>query len=250
MKYWKAVLVGVVQGVTEFLPVSSSGHLTILAKLSIAPTSVFYNLALHLATLLALVIVMRRDVYEVVRHPIKGEGKYILLASLPTAAIALIFKKCFPALLTGSLLGFGFLLTAAILFLSEWLCRERVGKMLGVKESLLIGLMQGVAVLPGVSRSGSTIAAARICGVSPDRAARFSFLLSIPVILGGFVLEGMESGFTAVGADLPEILIAAGSAFVSGLLALRFMLNAVKKRGLKIFALYTFLVGILCYFLH
>ena len=250
MKYLKALLVGMVQGVTEFLPVSSSGHLTLLAKLSVAPTSVFYNLALHLATLLALVIVMRREVWEAVRHPIKGDGKYVLLASLPTVAVALVFKKCFPALLTGSLLGFGFLLTSAILFVSEWLCRGRVGRMLDAKTSFLTGLAQGIAVLPGVSRSGSTIAAARLCGVPAEDAARFSFLLSVPVIVGGFLLEGAESGFSAAGADLSEILVAAAAAFVSGLFALKFMLNIVKKRGLMIFAPYTFILGILCYFLH
>ena len=250
MKYWKAVLVGLIQGVTEFLPVSSSGHLTILAKLSVAPTSVYYNLALHLATLLALLIVMRREVWEIIRHPIKGDAKYILLASVPTAVIALLFKKFCPDLLTGRLLGFGFLLTSVILFVSERFCRERVGKMLDVKSSLITGLMQGIAVLPGVSRSGSTIAAARLCGVPLDRATRFSFLLSIPVIVGGFLAEGIESGFATTGADFGEILVASAAAFVSGLLALRFMLNAIKKRGLMPFALYTFLVGILCYFLH
>ena len=248
MKYLKAVFVGLVQGVTEFLPVSSSGHLTILAKLSVAPTSVFYNLSLHLATLLALLIVMRREVWEVLKHPIKGDGKYVLLASVPTVLVAFLFKKCFPALLTGSLLGFGFLLTAALLFASERLCRERVGRMLDVKVSLLTGLMQGVAVLPGVSRSGSTIAAARFCGIPLDRAARFSFLLSIPVIIGGFLLEGAESGFSAAGADAPEILVAAASAFVGGLFALRFMLGKIKK-GLLPFVPYTLVVGVLCYFL-
>ena len=248
MKYWKALLVGVVQGVTEFLPVSSSGHLSILAKLSVMPTSIFYNLSLHLATLLAVLIVMRREIVELLRHPIRGDAKYILLATPFTVGIALIFKEFFPDLLTGSLLGFGFLLTSALLFASEKLCRERVGRMPSVKVSILTGIFQGIAVLPGVSRSGSTIAAARYMGLSRERAARFSFLLSIPVILGGFLLEGVESGFSAAGADMTEILVAATAAFLSGLLAMRFMLGKMKK-GLMPFVPYTFLVGVLCYFL-
>lgn len=248
MKYWKALLVGVVQGLTEFLPVSSSGHLAILAKLSVMPTSLFYNLSLHLATLLAVMIVMRREIGEMFRHPIKGDAKYILLASLPTVGVAMIFKRFFPELLTGSLLGFGFILTAALLFASERLCREHVGRMLDARVSLLTGFLQGIAVLPGVSRSGSTIAAARFMGVPRERAARFSFLLSIPVILGGFFVEGMESGFSAAGAEIAEILVAAMAAFLSGLLAMRFMLGKMKK-GLMPFVPYTFLVGVLCYFL-
>ena len=247
MRYLKAVLVGLTQGLTEFLPVSSSGHLAVLARLSVAPTSVFYCLALHLATLAAVLIVLRREVWQVVRHPVKGDAKYVLIASAPTVAVAFLFKKFWPELLTGRLLGFGFLLTSAVLFCAERLKKAGSGS-LDTKISLLTGLMQGVAVLPGVSRSGCTIAAARFCGVDPDRATRFSFLLSVPVIVGGFLLEGVESGFSTVGADASEVITAAVAAFISGLLAVRFMLAKTKK-GLMPFVPDTFLVGVLCYFL-
>ena len=248
MKYLKAAAVGLVQGLTEFLPVSSSGHLTLLAKLGLCPTSLFFTLALHLATLAALLIAMRREVWEVLRHPIRGEGRFVLLACIPTVTVALFFKKCFPELLAGSLLGFGFLLTSAALLLSEVLRRDFKGQKIGIGLSLGVGAVQGVAALPGVSRSGSTIAFLTACGVDGGRAARFSFLLSVPVIVGGFLLEGIESGFSTVGADTGEILVAATAAFVSGLFAVRFMLGHIKK-GLKPFIPYTFLVGVLCYFL-
>jgi len=247
MKYLKALLVGVVQGLTEFLPVSSSGHLTILSRFGVCPTSLYFNLALHLATLAALLIQMRREVSEVVRHPIR-EGKYILLASVPTVLIAFLFKKLFPEALTGSLLGFGFLLTAAFLTLAEVLRRDSKGRMLGGRIALLTGTAQGIAVLPGVSRSGSTIAVLTACGIDGERAARFSFLLSVPVIVGGFLLEGIESGFSAAGADAGEIIVAAIAAFLSGMAAVRFMLGHIKK-GLKPFIPYTFVIGVLCYFL-
>lgn len=248
MKILKAMLVGLVQGVTEFLPVSSSGHLTILSKLGIAPSSVFYNLSLHLATLLALLFVMRKEAWEVLRHPIRGDGKYILLASLPTVGIAFLFKKLSPELLAGSMLGFGFLLTSAFLLFAEVIGRDAKGRKLGGGISLVTGVMQGIAVLPGVSRSGATLTALRSMGVDADRAARFSFLLSVPVIVGGFLLEGIESGFSAAGADPTEILAAAVTALFSGALAVRFMLRQVKK-GLKPFIPYTFALGVLCYFL-
>ena len=248
MKYLKAVFVGLVQGVTEFLPVSSSGHLTLLARLNVAPSSVFYNLALHLATLVAVLIALRREVWQMIRHPLRGQGKYVLLASVPTVIIAFLFKKLCPSLLTGRLLGFGFLLTSAALFASEKLCRRQEDKDIDAKTSLLTGIAQGVAALPGVSRSGLTITAARLCGAEYERAARFSFLLSLPVILGGFLLEGAESGFSAAGADAGEIVVAALAAFVSGLFAVNFMLKKTKK-GLMPFALYTLLLGVACYFL-
>lgn len=247
MKYLKAALVGVVQGLTEFLPVSSSGHLTILSRLGVCPTSLFFNLALHLATLAALLVRMRREVWELMRHPIR-DGKYILLSSVPTVVVALLLKKCFPEALTGALLGFGFLLTAAFLTLSEVLRRDSKGRTLDGKIALMTGVAQGIAVLPGVSRSGSTIAVLTACGVDGEKAARFSFLLSVPIIVGGFLLEGIESGFSAAGADAGEIAVAAVAAFLSGLAAVRFMLGRIKK-GLKPFIPYTFLVGVLCYFL-
>lgn len=248
MKVWKAVIVGLTQGLTEFLPVSSSGHLALLSKLGIAPTSLYYNLALHLATLGAVLLAMRREVWEVVRHPIKGEGKYLLLATLPTVGIAFLFKKLLPDLLMGSLLGFGFLLTAALLLFAEITRKEAKERMINAKISLLTGVMQGVAVLPGVSRSGATLSALSSCGVQGERAARFSFLLSLPVIVGGFLLEGMESGFSAAGADGGEILVAAVTAFFSGLLAVKWMLGQVKK-GFKPFIPYVFALGVMCYFL-
>ena len=248
MRYLKALLVGAVQGATEFLPVSSSGHLILLSKLGLMPTSLFYNLALHLATLLATLIVMRKEVFAALRHPIKGVGKYVCLASLPTLLVAYLFKALRPSLLLGELLGFGFLLTAALLLFSEAIRRDSKGRMLDAKISLLTGFAQGIAALPGVSRSGSTIAVLHAAGVSPEEAASFSFLLSIPVIAGGFLLEGLESGFTAAGANAGEILLAAAAAFFLGLLAAKFMLKQVKK-GLKPFIPYLILLGIACYFL-
>lgn len=247
MKVVKALVVGVVQGLTEFLPVSSSGHLALLAKVGVAPTSVFYNLALHLATLVALLVVMRKEILEILSHPITGKGKYLALASVPTAVIAFLFKKFFPELLLGSLLGFGFLLTSALLLLVHLFCRENKGKMPCAKISLATGILQGIAVLPGVSRSGATIAALRLGGVDAEEAARFSFLLSIPVIVGGFLLEGIESGFSVAGADGWEIFVAAVAAFLSGMLAVKFMLKQIKK-GLLPFVIYTFVLGVVCTF--
>ena len=248
MGYLKAILVGTVQGLTEFLPVSSSGHLVILAKIGVAPSSIFYDLALHLATLLALLLTLRRELWEMIRHPIRGDGKYILLASLPTLLIALLFKKLCPQLLLGSMIGFGFILTSSLLLFAEVIGKNAKPRELGAPVSFVTGVLQGIAVLPGVSRSGATLVGLRSFGIDADRAARFSFLLSIPVIFGGFLIEGAESGFSAAGTAGGEILVASAAAFVSGLFAIRFMLGQIKK-GFKPFIPYTFVLGVLCYFL-
>jgi len=248
MKYFKAILIGLTQGLTEFLPVSSSGHLILLEKFSFAPPCVFFNLILHLSTLAAVLLVMRKEVWEIVRHPISSDLKFVALASLPTAAIALFISRVFPSLLLGEMLAFGFLLTAAILFLGEYFAPSDRFLKIGAKSALVTGIAQGIAVLPGVSRSGATISALSLSGVQREKAVGFSFLLSIPVIAGGFLLEGIESGFRVEGADLPEILLAAGAAFLSGVFALKFMLSKIKK-GVKPFILYTFALGIACFFI-
>ena len=247
MTYLKAILLGLVQGLTEFLPVSSSGHLLLLEKLSFAPASLFLNLALHVATLFAVLIVMRREVWDILRHPLSSDLKYICLASLPTVAVALLFSFFLPELLAGAMLPFGFLLTSALLFLTESFSKGR-GREIDVRNSLITGVMQGIAVLPGVSRSGATISALRLTGVEGEKAAAFSFLLSLPVIAGGFLLEGVKSGFSVEGAELPVVAAAVLAAFLSGLFAAKFMLKRVKK-GFLPFAIYTLLIGIASFFL-
>ena len=248
MTYFKAILLGLIQGVTEFLPVSSSGHLVLLERLGFAPPSVFFNLILHVATLLSVLLVMRREVWEMLRHPVRGDMKYILVASLPTVAVALLFERCFPAVLEGSMLSFGFLLTSCLLLLPELVKGRARECEIGAGNSFLTGLAQGIAVLPGVSRSGATIAALELAGVDGERAARFSFLLSLPVIAGGFLFEGIQSGFSLQQSDIGVVLAASLAAFLGGIVAANFFLRKIKK-GLKPFAVYTFLLGIASFFL-
>jgi len=247
MTFWRSVLFGLVQGLTEFLPVSSSGHLILLERMSLAPTSVFLNLTLHAATLLSVLIVMRKEVWSVIRHPIRSDLKYVCLSSFPTVAIALFFSAYAPALLEGSLLSFCFLATSAFLLLAEMLAKgER--REIGVGRCLIVGAVQGLAVVPGLSRSGSTISALRLLGVEEERATAFSFLLSIPVIVGAFLYEGFKTGFSVAGTDLPEVLIAAITAFITGIFAAKFMLGN-KKKGYMPFILYTLGLGIVSFFL-
>lgn len=244
MTVWEALALGVVQGLGEFLPISSSGHLILLEKLGVGSQSLLFNIVVHLGTLLALVIVMRKSVWSVIRRPFQKKTLYILLACLPTFALALIFKYALPSLLEGELLGFGFTLTACMLFASEKL-RSGKPRLLNAAPSLICGVAQGIAVLPGVSRSGATVSALCLLGVDRAEAADFSFLLSIPVILGSAALEGADVLRGYAFLDVPPLALAVGAiaAFVAGIFSIKLFLKLIKDRSLLPFAVYTLLLG-------
>ena len=258
-----SVLLGLIQGLAEFLPVSSSGHLFLVSVLSRNAVGEdyfgsFFTVMLHVATLIAVLIVYREQVLSILRKPIQKLTLHLIIATLPTIAFALILKK-FDALDKwldeGNLLGVCFLLTAVFLTVSELLYRRRKPtksiKTMRWTDALAIGGMQAIGVLPGVSRSGSTIAGALGCGLDRKSAADFSFLMSIPAILGGMVLEIYKvvkdpQSLTGVMnltywiALLCAMLVAA----ISGYFAVRFMIRLITKKGLFGFAIYTGILGV------
>ncbi len=258
-----ALLLGLVQGLCEFLPVSSSGHLYLVSRLTQGAVGegyfgTLFTVMLHVATLIAVLFVYKDQVLSILRHPIQKLTLHLIIATLPTVAIALILKK-FEALDAwldaGNFLGFSFLLTAIFLTVSELLTRRRKPrksiKTMRWTDALAIGGMQAIGVLPGVSRSGSTIAGALTCGLDRKSAADFSFLMSIPAILGGLVLElyktvkdptALEGVLTLQfwGLMLLAMLVAA----ISGYFAVRFMIKLVTKKGLLGFAIYTAVLGV------
>ncbi len=258
-----ALLLGLVQGLCEFLPVSSSGHLYLVSRLTQSAVGegyfgTLFTVMLHVATLIAVLFVYKDQVLSILRHPIQKLTLHLIIATLPTVAIALILKK-FEALDAwldaGNFLGFSFLLTAIFLTVSELLTRRRKPrksiKTMRWTDALAIGGMQAIGVLPGVSRSGSTIAGALTCGLDRKSAADFSFLMSIPAILGGLVLElyktvkdptALEGVLTLQFWGL--MLLAMLAAAISGYFAVRFMIKLVTKKGLLGFAIYTAVLGI------
>lgn len=244
MQWWEALILGIVQGLSEFLPISSSGHLLLLEKLGLGQESLIFNIAVHIGTLLAVLIALRKSWLPLIKHPIQKTTGYILLASIPTVGIALILKYCAQPLLEGKLLGFGFVLTACMLFASEKLNGTKL-RALNAKNCLLTGIAQGIAVLPGVSRSGATISALTLCGVEKTTAADFSFLLSIPIIIGSAILEGADilRGCAALDVEIGALILGAAAAFLSGLLAIKIFLKLIKKRSMIGFAIYTLLIG-------
>ncbi|MBQ9276973.1 MAG: undecaprenyl-diphosphate phosphatase [Clostridia bacterium] len=245
MQILYAIILGLVQGLTEFLPVSSSGHLLLLEKLGIGEPDVFFNVMLHAGTLVAVLIALFKDWSPIVRHPFQKTTGMLFVACLPTLAIALLFKFLFPSLLDGKMLGFGFVLTAALLFVGENF-QIAQNKVLSYKNTVLSGVLQGIAVLPGVSRSGATISCLTFLGVDKKSAARFSFLLSIPAILASCAVEIFELVKGGISLTLPWYCILIGTlvAFVSGLVSIKFFLKLIERHSMLIFVVYTAVLGL------
>jgi undecaprenyl-diphosphatase len=266
-----AVLLGIIQGLTEFLPVSSSGHLVLFQKLfGIAEPALLFDTMLHAGTLAAVAAVLWKDIWAVLRKLNQPLTAYLIIATIPTVIAALVFRKPLErAFETGRFLGFAFLLTSALLAGAELLAKRSAGKRavnravrraassssMGWLDALVIGVMQAVAIIPGVSRSGATLSGALSRRLDRDFAARFSFLLSIPAILGAavFQLKDLAKGDTAEasgaagGGGIGAVAIIAGtiSAAVVGFFAVRLMLKIVREKSLWGFAVYTGILGLL-----
>ena len=267
MTVWIAMLLGLVQGLCEFLPVSSSGHLLLLQNMfGITEGAMFFTVMLHLATLVAVCIVYWGILLKLIRHPINKVVGLLILATVPAVIIAVLFSKVAPLAAfaeqaeQGKYLGYCFLLTSVLLTISDRIrltkvdrqgnrrpYRGRKMKQMRVSDALIIGSMQGVAILPGVSRSGSTISGALFCGLSRKTAADFSFLMSIPAILGGAVLEIPDAIKGAGTGGVHWTCVVAGMlvAGMTGYFAIRIMLAAIKKKKLWGFAVYTAVLGVL-----
>lgn len=260
-----AVLLGIVQGLTEFLPVSSSGHLVLFQQwLPVTGDHIAFDLALHIGTLVPVFVVYRRDLLQIVRDVVAGQGPwrerlgvrlaaFIVLGSVPTGLIGLLFEDWFEAAFSNPLsIGIAFAVTGTVLYLTRFARtgQDGLGRM-KPWQALVVGLAQGLAITPGISRSGSTIAAGIFIGLRRDLAARYSFLLSIPAIVGAFALKAGDLQGTH--AALSPLLAGFLAAAFSGYLALRVLLRLVDSGdfarfawylwGLSIFAIGTALVG-------
>ena len=256
MTYLKSVIIGVIQGLTEFLPVSSSGHILLAEKILhvnlSADTALLFSVLLHCGTLLAVLISYRKDIMDMIRHPLSSNLKWLIVATIPAVIAALLID--FDEAFKGAFLGWSFLCTSAIMIVGEAINRHKknmkdLHRHVHFTDALVMGIMQAVAILPGVSRSGSTIAGGAACGLSRRRAANFAFLMSIPAILGSLVLELKDILFAkeAMHFDLEFSVMAAGTvaAFVMGFLAIQTMIRTIRRLSLNWFAAYTLIVGVL-----
>lgn len=267
MEIWEALVLGLAQGLSEFLPISSSGHLLILEKCGIGQENLFFNIMLHVGTLFAVLIALRKTWIPLLPFPCSKKKKsqignlemqtvfgglsaikidvYVVLACLPTVALAFVFKLLAPSLLGGKLLGCGFVLTATLLYLGENF-KPTKSTLLTPKTSILTGVLQGIAVLPGVSRSGATISALILQGIDKKAATTFSFLLSIPIIIGSALYESLDliTGKATLSISASAVVVGVIAAFLSGLAAIKFFLKLIEKHSMAGFIVYTLLLGI------
>ena len=242
---------------TEFLPVSSSGHLVFFQSVfGFKEPQVFFDVVLHLGTLLAVVVFFRTDISNILQgtrqglkaHKMGQNGIrlliWIIIATIPTGLMGILFKDWFESLFTRPKVVGGMLLaTGLILWFTRYVKRDgRLLEKMGWVDALLIGIVQGIAIIPGISRSGSTISTGLFCGLDRELAGKFSFLLSIPAILGATLLElrGIESP-----TEVWMYLVGMAIAFLVGLLSLKFLMRIVRRGRLFTFAYYCWPVGIL-----
>ena len=250
MEYIQAIILGLIQGLTEFLPVSSSGHLVLFQNLfGIKEAGQAFSIILHVATLVAVFIYYWQDIWALIRRPFQRTTALLIAGTLPTVVIALLFNDTFNEIFgAGKFIGFNFLFTGCILLFADTrIAGRKKVKNISIFDAIVVGTMQGVAILPAVSRSGMTISACLARGMTREDAARFSFLLSIPAILGGMVLtiKDIVTGEVVLADAMGTAPMVCGfiAAAVSGYLAIRFMVDVIKKGKLRWFSVYVFILG-------
>lgn len=244
----KSILLGVIQGLTEFLPISSTGHLVLVRKLmGLSDAGLFLDTMLHLGTFLAVTAVFWKDIVYMIRHPYSRLTLLLVTGTIPTAIIGLTFEDFFEEISkTGVTIGWEFLLTGLILWMADSM-KNNHGKQIdqiSFTDALLVGTLQGAAILPAISRSGLTIAGSLFRQIDRQAAARFSFLLSMPAILGAVVLQGnklVEGQTGSIG--FWALLAGTAAAAISGYIAVKWMLKILQRGSLKVFSVYVWILG-------
>lgn len=251
-----AIILGVVQGLTEFLPVSSSGHLelgkAILGDSSVPEESLLFTVVLHFATALSTIVVFRKDVIEIIKGLFSfkwnDETKFsvkIIFSMLPAIVVGLFFEEQLEALFGGSiaLVGGMLIVTAILLWLADK--AKSTGKQVSYKNAFVIGIAQAIAMLPGISRSGATISTSVLLGNDKSKAARFSFLMVVPLIFGKIAKDIMSGDLSTEVSNITALGLGFIAAFISGLVACTWMIALVRKSKLSWFAIYCLIVGLI-----
>ncbi|WP_031427090.1 undecaprenyl-diphosphate phosphatase [Flavimarina sp. Hel_I_48] len=251
-----AIILGVIQGLTEFLPVSSSGHLelgkAILGDSTVPEESLLFTVVLHFATALSTVVVFRKDIIDLFKGLFQFQWNEetqfctkIVLSMIPAVIIGLFFEEQLESLFGGNILLVGMMLiiTALLLWLADR--AKDTQKPVSFSNAFTIGIAQAIAMLPGISRSGATISTSVLLGNDKSKAARFSFLMVVPLIFGKIAKDILGGDLTVESGNFTTLFIGFVAAFVSGLVACTWMIKLVKKSKLSWFAIYCLIVGII-----
>jgi len=246
---WQAMILGIVQGITEFLPVSSSGHLSLFrALLGTQAEPLLFEIVVHIGTLIAVLLLFYRDIIQMFKHPLGKMVRYLVIATIPAVIVTLLFDNFIEESFHGRFLGIEFLITAALLALSERkvVRNPRRFAQMHPMDALVMGGMQAIAILPGVSRSGSTIVGGLFRGLDRKLCAKFSFLMSIPAILGSLVFKLKDLVEIGNNGDISAFALIMGAlcAAIFGFLSIRFMMQLISQKKLYGFAIYVGVLGL------
>lgn len=250
-----AIILGIIQGFTEFLPVSSSGHLelgkAILGDTSIPEESLLFTVVLHFATALSTIVVFRKDIREILNGLFEfkwnEETKFIvkiIISMLPAAIVGILFEEQLEAFFGGNIafVGFMLIITALLLWLADR--AKNTGKPVSYNNAFIIGISQAIAMLPGISRSGATISTSVLLGNDKSKAARFSFLMVVPLIFGKIAKDILSGDLASETANFTTLGLGFAAAFICGLIACTWMIKLVKNSKLSYFAIYCLVIGL------
>lgn len=245
-----AIILGIVQGLTEFLPISSSGHLMLLQDIfDITDNSVFLTIMLHLGTLFAVIFYYFKDIKSLLKPTNFSKLWLLILATIPACLVGFFCNDFITNNLPKTMLPTCFLLSGSFIIFAELLHKKQTQKKpITSSSALFIGLAQCVALVPGISRSGSTISAGLLCKVHKEEVANFSFLMSIPIILGSVILQLFKTNLAKI--NWIAIIFGMISAFLSGLFAIKIMIKFIKKSNLKWFGVYLLIISCLSAFYY
>tara|TARA_Y100000034_G_scaffold129862_1_gene187115 strand:- start:1155 stop:1916 length:762 start_codon:yes stop_codon:yes gene_type:complete len=248
MNLLHAIILGVIQGITEWLPVSSSGHLVIAQNLFSLGSEVVFDLWLHIATLLVIFTVFRKDIISILRAVLTWDSKskefkwglYVLLANIPILVVGFFLRNYISTLFASTtVVGVALLFTATILFVSE---KRTIPHEVNFKNSIVTGIFQAMAIVPGISRSGTTISSGLLQGISKQDAAKFSFLMAIPAFIGAGILK---AGEISAGMFSLPYLIGFLTALIVGYFSLKLLLRIIEQKKLHYFAYYCAILGVI-----
>lgn len=255
MEIIDSIILGIIQGLTEFLPVSSSGHLelgkAILGDDSIPQESLLFTVVLHFATALSTIVIFRKDIWSLLKGILKFQwnedlqfASKIALSMLPAAIIGFTYESELAEMFGGNikLVGFMLIITALLLYLADK--AKNTNKNVSFSNAIVIGVAQAIAMLPGISRSGATISTSVLLGNDKTKAARFSFLMVVPLIFGKIAKDILSGELTYDAQNFTSLSIGFIAAFVSGLFACTWMIALVKKSKLVYFSIYCLIVGL------
>ena len=250
MDFLNVIILGIVQGITEFLPISSSGHLVIFQHFMDIEEGLTLNIFLHFGTLLAVILVFWEDIWAMITFKKKHRKLtyYVIIGSIPAGVIGVLFEDVFENLFsTITVVGFALIITGVLLWISDRLeIKERKMNDLELKDSILVGFAQAFAIIPGISRSGSTIVGGLFRGLDRELAAKYSFLLSVPVIGGATLLKIKDLVTVGMGnITFLELLIGTFSAAIAGYFSIKLLLKLINQEKLSVFAYYCWTLGLI-----